>query len=109
VIQRETEADSNQPCPKPCWVAEKGKAAVRAQQSLLRDVFCIGCVAQNATGDPERQRAALVEALFKFAPQDSLVQIERQLGLRRAIGPGEFLHPFSPYNLPDATAWLWVR
>src|SRR5580704_6873516 len=98
MIQGETEADSNQPCPEPRVVAESGKATVRTQNCFLRDVLCVGCIAQDSARNPERQRAALLEALFKLAPKGSFFKIGRQLGLRRATGPGEFLHLFSPYN-----------
>jgi hypothetical protein len=109
MVQGETEADSNQPGSESRGIAQPGEPTVRAQQSLLRDVLCIGSVVQHSPGDAERQCAALLEALLKFAPEGSLLRIERQLGLCRATGPGEFLHPFSPYKMPDATARLGVR
>ena len=115
MIERETEGDSNQPCPKPRGVAESRKATVRTQHCFLRDILCIGCIAQDSARNPERQRAALLKALFKLAPEGSFFKIERQPGLRRATGPCEFLHLFSPYNCQtpqpgfefDADPILW--
>jgi hypothetical protein len=98
MIQGETETDSNQPCPEPRGVAEPGKATVRTQNCFLRDVLSIGRIAQDSARNPERQRAALLEAPFKLAPKGSFFKIERRLGLRRATGPSESLHLFSPYN-----------
>src|SRR5215471_20880411 len=98
MIQRESEADSNQPCPDARAVAQSGKPTVRTQHCFLRDIFCIGCIAQDSARNPECQRAALLETLFKLAPESSCFKIERQLGLRCATGPGKFLHLFSPYN-----------
>ena len=98
MIERETKADSNQPCAKPRWIAEPGKATVRTQHCLLRHILCIGGIAQDSARNPKRQRAALLEALFKFTPEGSFFKIERQLGLQRPTGPGEFLHLLSPYN-----------
>jgi hypothetical protein len=84
--------------PGTAGVAESHKVTVRTQNCFLRDILCIGCIAQDSARNPERQRAALLEPLFKLAPEGSFFKIERQLGLRRATGPGEFLHLFSPYN-----------
>jgi len=78
--------------PKP------GKATVGTQYRFLGDILGIGYIAQDAARNPERQRAAFLEALFKLAPKGGFLKIERQLGLRRATGPREFLHLFSPYN-----------
>src|SRR5580658_10036076 len=98
MIQGEAEADSNQPGPEPRGVAESGKATVRTQNCFLCDVLGIGCIAQDSAGNPESQRAALLEALFELTPLGGFFEIERQLGLRRATGPGEFLHLIPPYN-----------
>ena len=84
--------------PGTARVAESLKATVRTQNCFLRDILGIGSIAQDSARNPERQRAALLEPLFKLAPEGSRFKIEPRLGLRRAAGPGEFLHLFSPYN-----------
>jgi hypothetical protein len=64
----------------------------------LRDILRVGLIAQDSTCHPEGKRAALLDALLKLAPSSGFFTIERQLSLRCATGPGEFLHPLSPYN-----------
>src|SRR5215472_10939193 len=109
LVQSQSKGDSDQPRPKSGWIAKASKTPVSSEQGLLRDIFGVIGIAQDSTRDPEGQRAAFLKTLLEFAPEGNLLPIERQLGLRRATGPGKFLHPFSPYKLPDATVGLWVR
>ena len=46
-------------------------------------------------GDPERQRTALLEALFKLAPKGRFFKVERQLGLRSTTGQVNSCIPLS--------------
>ena len=55
-IQRHSKTNPHQPSAKPSAIAQPPKAAMRAQQGLLRDIFRVGIVSQHSSRHTKCQR-----------------------------------------------------
>src|SRR5438445_549577 len=66
-IEREPKTDANKPCTKTRPFAQSFKLPVCAKQSLLRNIFSIGIIAQDPARYAKRQRSVFREQRFPFA------------------------------------------
>jgi hypothetical protein len=65
-IERQAPRHAHQPGPKPVAIAKLTKAAIRLGKRLLRDVFRILRVSQDAERHPKRERGRFQQPRFEL-------------------------------------------
>jgi len=78
-VKREAERNANEPSTEAVAIAEAIKAAVRAEERLLGDVFRIRGIAKDAAGHAIGKRPGFSEAGFELASCVGLGSLARRL------------------------------
>lgn len=66
MVNRQTPRHPDEPCAKPITVPKLPETAVRLDERVLRDVFGILSMAEDAVRHPERQRRGFGQPGFEF-------------------------------------------